>query len=161
MVHIRNAERKDAKLLLQLILEMGQQERMEVFITEESLAEDGFGPAPKFRALIAEVDGRVAGYALFFDCYSSFKGTGLFLEDLFVRDDFRGAGVGKVLLSHIAAKAIELGRLGIMFNVLDWNQPALQFFQKAGATLLTGRNTLSLAGDALRQIAKHESAAAI
>src|ERR1700693_1086190 len=76
-----------------------------------------------------------AGYALFFDCYSSFQGTGIFLEDLFVRNEFRGKGVGQALLSRIAARIVEFAYFGIMFNVLDWNQSALQFFESPGAAL--------------------------
>jgi GNAT superfamily N-acetyltransferase len=157
MIHVRNAECTDARLLMQLINEMGHHERLEVFATEEGLAEDGFGARPKFRALIAEVDAKAAGYALFFDYYSSFQGNGIFLEDLFIRDDFRSMGVGKALLSRIAVTAVEQGYFGIILNVLDWNQPALKFFQKTGASVLTARETLCLTGNALREIANCES----
>jgi GNAT superfamily N-acetyltransferase len=116
--------------------------------------------APKFRVLIVEVDNAAAGYALFFDCYSSFQSPGIFLKDLFVRDDFRGKGVGRALLSRIAARVVELGYFGIMFNVLDWNQSALQFFKSAGAAL-SDRKTLCLTGPALRGIAKCASAAPV
>ena len=92
MVHVRNARQADVKLLKALIDEMGVHERMSVFAGEERLTVDGFGPRPRFHALIAEVDQSVAGYALFFHCYSSFQGEGVFLEDLFVRDQFRGRG---------------------------------------------------------------------
>lgn|SRR5262249_27821972 len=139
MVCIRNAGRADAKLLKELIDEIGAHERLPVFANEESLAVDGFGPRPKFCALIAEVDRSVAGYALFFDCYSSFQGRGIFLEDVFVRDQFRGKGVGNALLSRIAGIAIEEGCFGIMFNVLEWNEQALKFFSRVGASLLRER----------------------
>jgi GNAT superfamily N-acetyltransferase len=157
MIEIRKAQRSDAGLLRQMILEMGQHEGLPVLATEERLAEDGFGIAPKFHALIAEVDGAVAGYALFFDCYSSFQGPGIFLEDLFVRNRFQGKGVGRALLSGIAARVVELGYFGITFNVLDWNQSALQFFQNAGAAV-SDRKTLCLTGPVLHGIAKLESA---
>jgi GNAT superfamily N-acetyltransferase len=156
MIRVRNAQRTDTQLLQQLILEMGQHERLPVFATEERLAEDGFGASPKFHVLIAEVGTVAAGYALFFDCYSSFQGPGIFLEDLFVRDEFRGKGVGRALLSCIAAHVVELAYFGIMFNVLDWNQSALQFFENAGAEL-SDRKTLCLTGGALRGIAQCES----
>ena len=133
MIRVRNAERTDTKLLMQLIEEMGNHQAMPVFASEERLVEDGFGPTPKFRALIAEAETKVAGYALFFDCYSSFQGPGIFLEDLFVRDDFRGKGVGRALLSRIAVRAVELDYFGILFNVLDWNHSALEFFESTGA----------------------------
>lgn len=156
MVRVRKAQRQDAPLIRQMILEMGQHEGLPVFATEERPAEDGFGVAPKFHVLIAEVDTAAAGYALFFDCYSSFQGSGIFLEDLFVRDEFRGKGVGRALLSRIAAMAVELAYFGIMFNVLDWNQSALQFFESAGAAL-SDRKTLCLTSSALRGVAKRES----
>jgi GNAT superfamily N-acetyltransferase len=128
MVEVRDAERADVRLLKQLIDEMGGHERMIVSVTEDSLAMDSFGPKPQFRALIAEADRRVAGYALFFDCYSSFQGRGIFLEDLFVRDEFRGKRVGAALLSRVAEIAVELDCVGIMLNVLDWNESARRFF---------------------------------
>ena len=156
MIHVRDAVRTDAKLLMQLIEEMGRHERIPVLASEQTLVADGFGPAPKFHALIAEAETKVAGYALFFDCYSSFQGSGIFLEDLFVRDDFRGKGIGRALLAHIAARALELNCFGILFNVLDWNQPALDFFARAGASVLSERKTLQLAGNPLRQIARKE-----
>jgi GNAT superfamily N-acetyltransferase len=157
-IHIRSAEGTDVKLLKELIDEMGVHERLSVIASEESLAVDGFGPRPKFCALIAEVDRSVAGYALFFDCYSSFQGRGIFLEDLFVRDEFQGKGVGNALLSRIASIAIEQSCFGVMFNVLEWNEPALKFFDRAGAALLRERKTLCLTGSPLREIAKKVSA---
>ena len=157
MVHTRNAERADARLLKQLIDEMSIHERMHVFASEESLTVDGFGPRPKFHVLIAEVNRKVAGYALFFDCYSSFQGSGIFLEDLFVREEFRGNGVGCALLAHVAKMAVDLGCFGIMFNVLDWNKSALRFFEGAGASALYERKTFCLTGMALREIATNES----
>ncbi len=113
MIRVRKAQRPDARLLRQMILEMGQHERLPVFATEERLAEDGFEDAPKFHVLIAEVGTEAAGYALFFDCYSSFQGPGIFLEDLFVRNRFQGNGVGRALLARIGARVMELGNFGI------------------------------------------------
>jgi GNAT superfamily N-acetyltransferase len=139
-----------------MIVEMGQHERLPVLTTEQRLVEDGFGIAPKFHALIAEVDGAIAGYALLFDCYASFQGSGIFLEDLFVRNRFQGKGVGRALLAHIAARVVELGYCGITFNVLEWNQSALEFFESAGAAV-SDRKTLCLTGPALYGIAKRES----
>ncbi len=158
LVHIRKAEPTDVSLLKQLIDEMGTHERMQVTAKEERLALDGFGPTPKFRALIAEVNWKVAGYALFFDYYSSFHGSGIFLEDLFVREEFRGQSVGSTLWSRVAKIAIELGCFGIMFNVLDWNKSALRFFDSAGASVLHERKTLCINEMALREIANKESA---
>jgi GNAT superfamily N-acetyltransferase len=117
MVEVRNAECGDVTVLKQLIDDMGSHQRMIVSVTEESLALDGFGPRPKFRALIAEAERKVAGYALFFDCYSSFQGGGIFLEDLFVRDEFRGKRVGTALLSRVAvARCRDRNRTRLLRN---------------------------------------------
>jgi GNAT superfamily N-acetyltransferase len=149
VIAIRDMEQADVSLLKHMIDEMGTHERMNVTVTEERLAADAFGPQPKFRALIAEVDGRIAGYALFFDCYSSFQGRGVFLEDLYVRGEFRGLRVGRALLSRVAGCALERECFGMMLNVLSWNEPALKFFEGAGASVLHGRETLSFKGSAL------------
>lgn len=159
MVKVRNAQPDDAKPLKRLIDEMGQHERMRVFVTEESLITDGFGPEPLFRALLATVNEAVAGYALFYDCYSSFQGRGIFLEDLFVRDPFRGSGVGNALLSRVSEIALKQRCFGIMFNVLKWNESALKFFERAGASLLHERNSLCLAARTLREVANRATVA--
>ena len=106
-------------------------------ITEVDLVRDGFGPQPKFRALIAEWEGQAAGYALFFGFYSTWEGRpGLFLEDLFVREPFRGKGIGKALLGKVAGIAQRENCYGMRWEVLDWNQPAIDFYQRLGATFL-------------------------
>ncbi len=153
MIQVRQDNRSDATLLMQLILEMGEHERLAVAATAGRLAEDGFGETPRFQALIAEDGAGVAGYAFFFDCYSSFQGPGVFLEDLYVRGAYRGRGVGRALLSHLARQVIARGDFGIVFNVLDWNQPALRFFEDNGASVQSDRKTLRLTGAALRDMA--------
>jgi GNAT superfamily N-acetyltransferase len=150
MLHIRNAESADVQLLKNLIDQMGEYERLPVSVTHKDLAADGFGETPRFHALIAEWHLQPAGYALFYDCYSSFRGRGIFLEDLFVSSAFRGRKVGNTLLSRVAALAIEQQCFGIMFNVLGWNQPALAFFKDVGATSLADWRTLCLAGRPLQ-----------
>jgi len=153
MLKIRPAIRNDVNLLSTLIHEMAEYERLPVSTTAETLARDGFGPRPEFRALIAELDNEPAGYAFFFNCYSTFRGRGLFLEDLFVRPQFRGQKVGDALLSHVAAVARNEACFGIMLTVLDWNQPAIRFFQKRGATLLEDWRTACLDSNALQVLA--------
>lgn len=150
MLSIRSANRTDVTLLETLIQEMAEFEKLPNFITEEALARDGFGPQPAFGALIAELDGQPAGYAFFFYCYSTFRGRGLFLEDLFVRSQFRSRKVGDALLSRVAAIARAQNCFGIMLNVLAWNQPAIKFFQKRHAKFLDDRNTACLDADALQ-----------
>jgi hypothetical protein len=102
MVSIRSGIVSDVPLLRTLIQEFATFERLPVAITEEQLRQDGFGAQPRFRILIAECDGQPAGYALFFECYSSFQGRGIFSEDLFVRPSLRGKNVGRALLGHVA-----------------------------------------------------------
>jgi GNAT superfamily N-acetyltransferase len=154
MLSIRAAVAEDVAMLKNLIHEFAAYERLEAFITEEQLVRDGFGPDPIFRILIAEWAKQPAGYALFFDYYSSFRGRGMFLEDLFVRAQFRGKGIGKALLAQIAAVAEENHCFGIMFNVLDWNCPAIEFYQGLGATFLDDWKTVCLKGSALQAVAK-------
>jgi GNAT superfamily N-acetyltransferase len=154
MLSIRPANLNDVSELKALIHEMGDYERMPVVVTEENLARDGFGPRPEFRVLIAEWDRQTAGYAFFFDCYSTFRGRGLFLEDLFVRAQFRGQKVGDALLSRVAAVARAENRFGIMLNVLGWNRPAVEFFRKHHAMFLDDWKTASLDGEALQALSE-------
>src|SRR5215468_12244503 len=102
MLSIRSGTPNDVHLLNTFFQEFAAYERVSTVISDEQVRQDGFGGRPKFRVLIAEIDGLPAGYALFFDCYSSLRGHGIFLEDLFVLPQFRGKGVGRVLLAHVA-----------------------------------------------------------
>ncbi|GAC1628948.1 MAG: GNAT family N-acetyltransferase [Candidatus Acidiferrum sp.] len=133
---IRPATIADVPLLKTFLHELAEYERLPnaVLTTEDSLAKDGFGPSPKFRALIADWDAQPVGYAVIYDCYSTWRGPGIFLEDLFVRQPFRGRGIGKALLSRVARIAREEGSYGLRWEVLDWNEPAIQFYKSLGAT---------------------------
>ena len=155
MLSIRPATVKDAPLLRALICELAEyeRERDQVEITEADLVRDGFCPQPKFRALIAEWDGQPAGYSLFFGFYSTWVGRpGLFLEDLFVRQEFRGKGIGKALLATVAAIAQRENCYGIRWEVLDWNQPAIDFYKRLGATFLDQWKSVLLTGEALEHV---------
>ena len=152
MLSIRTANLNDVPLLHFLIKEMADYERLSLLISEQTLATDGFGAHAKFRALIADFDGEPAGYAFFFDSYSTFQGRGLFLEDLFVRPQFRKNKVGLALLSRVAAIAEEERCFGIMLHVLDWNEIAIRFYKKLDATFLDDWKTVCLKGSALRQL---------
>ncbi len=154
MLSIRPANLNDVRVLKALIHEMGEFEHLPVVITEESLARNGFGSLPEFRVLIAEWDGQPAGYAFFFNCYSPFRGRGLFLEHLFVRAQFRGKKVGDALLSRVAAVARAENCFGIMLNVLGWNRPAIEFFRKHKATFLDDWKTACLDGEALQALSE-------
>ena len=139
MLSIRSANRNDVTLLGTLIQEMAEYEKLPNFITEEALARDGFGPQPAFGALIAELDGQPAGYAFFFYCYSTFRGRGLFLEDLFVRSQFRSRKVGDALLSRVAAIARAQNCFGIMLTCWHGiNQPSSSFKNTMLSSWMTG-----------------------
>jgi GNAT superfamily N-acetyltransferase len=154
MLSIRSAIASDTPLLKTLIHEFAEFERFDAGITEQDLSRDGFGTQPKFRALLAEWDAQPAGYALFFDYYSSFRGPGIFLEDLYVRPPFRGKSIGRSLLARIAATAWHGNCFGVVFNVLDWNQPAIQFYRTLQVTFWDDWKTLCLEGTALEAMAK-------
>ncbi|MGH9544488.1 MAG: GNAT family N-acetyltransferase [Terriglobales bacterium] len=154
MLSIRPAQAGDVPALNALIHEFAEFERLPVAATEAGLLRDGFCGSPKFRVLIAEWDGLAAGYALFFDYYSSFEGrAGLFLEDIYVRDQYRGKGIGGALLARIASVARQQNGFGVRWQVLDWNAPAIEFYKNLGATFLDDWKTVSLEGDALQNVA--------
>ena len=116
MLLIRTAGVNDVPLLLRFSRELADYERQRdaVVIKEETLIKDGFGSQPKFRSLIAEWDGQAIGYALFFSFYSSCKGSGIFLEDLFIREAFRGRGIGRARLSEVARIARQEGSYSVL-----------------------------------------------
>jgi GNAT superfamily N-acetyltransferase len=156
MLSIRPATIKDASLLATMILELAQYEKLdhEAAVTAESIARDGFGPHPKFRAIIAEVDGKPAGYAVFFGFYSTFQGrAGLFLEDLYVRPPLRKQGIGQALLNYVARIAWEENYFCMRWEVLDWNKPAIDFYQRLGAVFLDEWKAVMLIGDPLQAAA--------
>jgi len=145
MLSTRAATIADVPLLRKLIQELAEYERESkgVLITEDELRHDGFGPNPKFRAILAEQDEQTAGFAFFFTSYSTWTGSGLFLEDLFVRETFRGRGVGKALLCQLAEIARREGHHTIRLDVLDWNESAIRFYKSLGAEYLQqGRNVV-------------------
>jgi GNAT superfamily N-acetyltransferase len=156
MLTIHSATRDDITTLLNLIHELAtyEKKRHKAVVTEQDLLRDGFGPHPKFRALIADWDGEAAGYASFFYFYSTFQGRpALFLEDLFVLDHLRGNGIGKALLAAVAKLAAEEGCFGLRWEVLDWNRPAIEFYEKLGATFLNERKVVSFDEEAMRRVA--------
>ena len=158
MLSIRPATVKDATLLKTLIRELADYEHgLEyVSITEADIVRDGFGPQPKFRAVIAEWNGDSAGYALFFEVYSTWRGrAALFLEDLFVRPQFRGNGIGKGLLVHVAGVARKENCYGVKWEVLDWNQLAIDFYKSIGAEFRNEWRSMLLTGESLQGLARN------
>jgi GNAT superfamily N-acetyltransferase len=153
---IRSASGQDVPALLSLIRGLAAYEKKPnaVVATEQDLLRDAFGPNPKFRALIGEWKGEPAGYASFFHFYSTYQGnSALFLEDLFVLEKFRGNGIGMALLSKVAKLAIEEGCFGLRWEVLDWNRPAIEFYEKLGATFLNERKVVAFDKEALQRVA--------
>ena len=157
MLSIRPATAADAAMIAAMIHEFAEFEHLghECSTTEEDIARDGFGPHPKFRAVIAEWDGQPVGYAIFFEFYSSFQGrAGLFLDDIFVRPAFRKHGIGTALIKHVAGIAWREKYFCMRWEVLDWNKPAIEFYNNLGATFLDEWKPAILIGDALEAAAK-------
>jgi GNAT superfamily N-acetyltransferase len=157
MLAIRPATVNDASLLAILIRELAEYEREldAVLISEADLLRDGFGTQPRFRALIAEWGGQPAGYALFFGSYSTWEGRpGLFLEDLFVRPQFRGQGIGKGLLAAVARIARQENCYAIRWEVLDWNALAIEFYHSLGGEFLDHWRSVLLRAQAIENLAE-------
>jgi GNAT superfamily N-acetyltransferase len=156
MLRIRPANIRDAALLRTMIRELAEYERELDWVTirEEDLARDGFGENPRFRALIAEWDGQPAGYALFFNYFSTWVGRGLFLEDLFVRETFRRHGIGTALLAEVALVAVEEQCYGIHWEVLDWNTKAIELYKAMGAEFRDHWRPVLLTGESLHRLAQ-------
>jgi GNAT superfamily N-acetyltransferase len=159
MLLIRPATVDDVTLLRTMIRELAEFERElnRCVIEEMDLVRDGFGADPQFRALMAEWDGHPAGYALFFGYYSTWAGRGLFLEDLFVREQFRGRGIGKALLASVARIAVQENCYGVHWEVLGWNEKAIQLYQSLGAEFRDQWRPVFLTDDALRRLAEKAS----
>jgi GNAT superfamily N-acetyltransferase len=162
MLVIRKALPGDVPHMLRLIRELAIYERepQAVTATEEDLLRDGFGPSPRYFCLMADWDGAQVGFAFYFHTYSTWLGRwGLYLEDLFVEPQHRGKGIGRALLVELARIAVEKKCGRINWQVLDWNEPALKFYDKLGARRLSEWETYRLAGDALERLARAEEPA--
>ena len=152
---IRPATRADLPLIAALIRELADYEKLahEVRFDEAVLGDHLFGPRPMAEVIIGEVDGVAQGFALFFHNFSTFEGRpGIYLEDLFVRPEARGGGLGKALLAHLARLAVERGCARLEWWVLDWNEPAIGFYRKLGARPMDEWTTMRIDGPALAQL---------
>ena len=155
-VEIRPANAADVPLILQFVRDLAafERESNKVIATEPMLFEALFGPHPAAEAVVAERDGAPVGMALFFHNFSTWTGwRGLYLEDLYVRPEARGAGVGKALLQHLAALAVERGCTRFEWSVLDWNEKAINFYRSMGAEPMAEWTVYRVTGDALASLA--------
>lgn len=154
---IRAAKPQDTPTIAALIRELAEYERLSHVVTleEERLREHLFGRRPYAEVLLAEEAGEAVGYALFFHNYSTFPAQpGIYLEDLFVRPEHRGKGHGKALLAAVARVAVERGCWRLEWVVLNWNQPAIDFYRALGAEVLDEWTTNRLTGDALAAVSQ-------
>ncbi|HJQ97034.1 MAG TPA: GNAT family N-acetyltransferase [Candidatus Polarisedimenticolaceae bacterium] len=153
-VTIREATKHDVPLILTFIRELATYEKLahEVTATEAGLEATLFGDRPYAEVVIAELDGAPAGFALFFHNYSTFLGKpGIYLEDLFVKPEARRHGVGRALLAHLAALAVERDCGRLEWAVLDWNRPAIAFYESLGAQAMSAWTVYRLSGETLRR----------
>ena len=154
-VSIRPATPADLPLIAQLIRDLAEYEKLahEVRFDESVLGRKLFGERPYAEVAIGELDDEPQGFALFFHNFSTFEGRpGIYLEDLFVRPAARGSGLGKALLSHLAALALERDCARLEWSVLDWNEPAIGFYKKLGARLMDEWTVMRVDGAALTQL---------
>ena len=157
MLSLRAAAAADVPLILQLVRELATYEREPdaVVATEADLLRDGFGEAPRFRVLMAAWNGEPAGFAFYFFGYSTWRGRPvLYLEDLFVRPQHRKLGIGLALMRRLARLAVAEGCARFIWEVLDWNEPALRFYASLGAEALPTWLNVRLEGEALTRLAR-------
>jgi GNAT superfamily N-acetyltransferase len=157
MATLRAAEPRDVPAIVGLIRELAEFEKLEhlVEVTPQSLHPQLFGERPAAEAVVAEREGSVIGFALFFTNFSTFLGRpGLYLEDLYVQPAHRGSGVGRALLVHLAALANARGYGRFEWSVLDWNVNAIRFYERMGATLLPEWRICRVTGEALRNFVR-------
>ncbi len=155
---IRSATPADISLIGQFIRDLAEYEKLahEVRFDEAVMAQKLFGPRTFAEVLIGEIEGTPQGFALFFHNFSTFEGRpGIYLEDLFVRPDARGSGLGKALLGKLAALAVERDCARLEWSVLDWNTPAIDFYKALGARPMDEWTVYRVDGDALTGLAAH------
>lgn len=158
MLRIMPATEVDTPLLVEFIHALAEYERAgpgDVQVTEAALRESMFGERPAAEAIIAYYGDDPAGFAVFFHNFSTWTGKrGMYLEDLFVKPEFRGHGIGRALLEAVAKIAVERDCPRYQWMVLDWNQPAIEFYQRLGARPLDEWTGYRVTGEALRKLAR-------
>jgi GNAT superfamily N-acetyltransferase len=161
MIVIRPAVAADVPLILHFINELALYERDPdlVVATEADFLRDGFGPSPRFHVLIAEHDGVAAGFAFYFFTYSTWRGRPvLYLEDLFVPEEQRKKGIGVALMRRLARIAVDASCARFVWQVLDWNEPAIGFYRSLGAEILPQWHNVRIEGEALIRLAEGSTA---
>ena len=145
-IKIREARKEDCARLLELIKELAVFERApnEVTVTLEHFQETGFGPWPVWKAFVAEADENVVAFALYYIRYSTWKGSKMYLEDIMVTEKMRGKGIGKLLFERLIEEAKEKKFNGIVWQVLEWNEPAIQFYKKYNPAITSEWLTCSM-----------------
>jgi len=157
MLKLRPATPEDAPLILQFIRELAEYEREPnaAVATEADILRHAFSEHPLIHVVLAEWEGQPAGFALYFFNFSTWQGKpGLYLEDLFVRPSFRGFGIGKALLKHLARIAVDRGCTRYVWQVLDWNEPSIKFYEAMGARQMKNWITCRVDGEALARMAE-------
>ena len=145
-ISIRAAIQADCPRLLELINELALFEKApeEVTVTREEFEDAGFGNQPVWKAFVAEADGLIVGFALYYIRYSTWKGCRMYLEDLIVTEAYRSKGIGRKLIKTLVKEALEKGFSGMLWQVLDWNEPAIGFYKKLNASFDNGWMNVSL-----------------
>ena len=157
MINLRPATPEDAPLILQFIRELAEYERdpEAAVATEADILRHAFSEHPLIHVVLAEWEGQPARFALYFFNFSTWQGKpGLYLEDLFVRPSFRGFGIGKALLKHLARIAVDRGCTRYVWQVLDWNEPSIKFYEAMGARQMKNWITCRVDGEALARMAE-------
>jgi GNAT superfamily N-acetyltransferase len=160
MLTIREAQPADVGSILSLIRALAEYERepAAVVATEADLLRDGFGAQPRFQCVIAEWSGEPVGFALFFYNYSTWHGrAGIYLEDLFVEPSHRGKGIGRALFRYLGQRAQSEGLTRVVWHVLGWNTPTIEFYKTLGAESLSAWEIMRLTGPALKALAESGS----
>ena len=154
---IRKATRTDMFSVLKLINELAhfENEPLAVIVTEQDLMNDGFGEHPLFECFVAETENDIVGMALFYPRYSTWKGPTIHLEDLIVTESKRGLKIGAALYSKVIEYGYKKGVKRIEWAVLDWNTPAIKFYEKTGAKVLRDWNTAQIEGDAIQKFVEN------